>query len=47
MPTSAPTRTQPRDRITQVGAVATVMILVLLALTLLLRTFGFGRAMAR
>jgi ABC-type Fe3+ transport system permease subunit len=31
-------------QIAQVGAVATVMILVLLALTLMLRTFGFGRA---
>jgi iron(III) transport system permease protein len=34
-------------QISQVGAVATVMILVLLALTLVLRTFGFGRAMVR
>ena len=34
-------------QIAQVGAIATVMILALLALTLLLRTFGFGRAMAR
>jgi iron(III) transport system permease protein len=34
-------------RIAQVGAVATVMILVLMALTLALRTFGFGRTMTR
>lgn len=33
--------------IAQVGAVATLMILALFALTLLLRTFGFGRATAR
>jgi iron(III) transport system permease protein len=31
-------------QIAQVGAVATIMILALLALTLLLRSFGFGRA---
>src|SRR5262249_44375350 len=33
--------------IAQVGALATVMILVLMALTLALRTFGFGRTMTR
>jgi hypothetical protein len=32
--------------IAQVGAVATIMILILLPLTLLLRTLGFGRNVA-